>query len=515
MSEANVPHKARWRKYAPAGLLAVWIAALHLPYLAPGGPYLADPWPAPMLHDEGTVLYDSYRTALGETMYRDFFEFQGPVLFYTIGAVMRVTGPSMTAARVVFLIVTTLSALLIALIVSRFCSPWVGVAAAAIHATALVPGWPATYAHWFAELFVLGALAILTRRKPPTQCSDITAGALLGLATMTVQSLGVPVLVAVLGVAAGEGAVRRDWQAVGQRPFRIAAGAAVPLAVIVLFFAAHGALDEMYYQTIKWPFANYLPGQLASTQLGEGIAKFAEAHQSLPWAPRTLNTAVVTCNLGFAYLLLAAAAAVAVAFAIALVRGGGGVEYAYCAGAALAALTPLYLGLARRDITHVEFLGGLALCGTLGATALMRRPALLRAVAVATVAVAMLAASNYAYKLVTTVDASRARGSFRDYVFRIPEARFLDERVPPNATIVAQSGYFYFFLRRSASPITLLYEYYTDDQYAWIAEQIVRKKPEAIYVDEFWWRVFVSHQPEIESAYVRQNETLWLRRPGA
>lgn len=512
MQASQTSRRVRWRRHALVALLAVWITALHLPYLAPGGPFIASPQPAPMLHDEGTVLYDSYRTARGETMYRDFFEFQGPVVFYTVGAVFRFTGASMVAGRAVFLLVATASALLIAAIVTRWLGPAAAVAAATIHATAVIPNWPATYGYWFAEPFVLGALALLTRRQPPARRIDLAAGALLGLAILTIHSVAIPALVAVCGVAAADGLARRDRRAALLRPLHLLGGAAAVLIVVSLYFAARGALGEMRYQMIEWVFSNYLPNQGGSDVFGAGIEKIFAAHRGEPWPARALNAAVAGSSLAFAYLVIPVAVVMAWMALTRLVRGGAGVERAYCAGVGLATLTPLYLGLARRDMMHVAFVGGFTLCALLSAASLSRRPLLRRAVATVTLVVALLAGTNYVYKLLTTAEASRAKGSFRDQVFQKPEARLIDERLPPDATIVAPSGYWYLFVRPSALPITLLYEYYTEAQYASLAEHIVRNKPAAIHVSAEWWRIFLARRPEIEQEYVRHGDSLWLRR---
>lgn len=107
---------------------------VHLPYLAPGGPSTRYPWPLGLVLDEGTVLYDSYRITCGQVMYLDFFQFQGPVFYYVHAGLFALTGPSLTAARALNLLITSLTATLIALLVRKRLGLLACAGAAAVHA---------------------------------------------------------------------------------------------------------------------------------------------------------------------------------------------------------------------------------------------------------------------------------------------------------------------------------------------------------------------------------------------
>jgi hypothetical protein len=117
---------------------AVFLAAVltHLIYLAPGGPSSRSPDRLPISGDEGTVLYDSLRIARGEVMYRDFFEFQGPIFYYTYAGLYAVTGPSVATARALHILVSALASMLIGILVARFAGWLAGAGAAAVHAPA-------------------------------------------------------------------------------------------------------------------------------------------------------------------------------------------------------------------------------------------------------------------------------------------------------------------------------------------------------------------------------------------
>ena len=149
------------RRWWPLALLVV---LLHLPYLLPGGPWARNPTPLILGQDEGTVLYDSHRIETGQVMYRDFFEFQGPVFYYLHAALFAlIGGPSVLAARLLGLLISAAGATLLALLVARFAGRIAGVAAALIHACLLVAMWPFDYPHWLAEALAIGGLVLCAR----------------------------------------------------------------------------------------------------------------------------------------------------------------------------------------------------------------------------------------------------------------------------------------------------------------------------------------------------------------
>src|SRR5689334_10214501 len=130
------------REYLPGGAamrfrhgrwlaVAAVVCLIHLQYLWPGGPLLHDPAPCPLVRDEATVLYDASRVTQGQTMYRDFFEFQGPAFYYLNAALFRITGPSFPAARLLMIVENALAAALLGALVARYAGGIAGLAAAA------------------------------------------------------------------------------------------------------------------------------------------------------------------------------------------------------------------------------------------------------------------------------------------------------------------------------------------------------------------------------------------------
>jgi len=189
----------------------LFAALAHTPYLAPGGPSVCFPWRLSFVIDEGTVLYDSFRITCGEVIYRDFFQFQGPVFYYVYAGLFAVTGPSIAAARALNLLITALTATFIALIIAQSLGSVAGAGAAAIHVCLLVPMWPYAYPYWLAEAFAFWGIYLLLRGGDRPR-HIFSSGAFLGLSAATIQSLGLPILAACMVVLAILGIVRRSWR---------------------------------------------------------------------------------------------------------------------------------------------------------------------------------------------------------------------------------------------------------------------------------------------------------------
>jgi hypothetical protein len=508
---------SRWLRTWP---LAVALAAflLHLPYLWPGGPNARSPEALKLGRDEATVLADSLRIARGEVMYRDFFEFQGPVFYHVQAGVMAVTGPSIGAARLVHLLISAAATALLAILVARFAGRWAGVGAATVHAALILPMWPYAYPHWTAEALVLGALVIVAREETRPR-DDVIAGALLGLAVLTIQSVGLPALVAVIGSRALPGIAARDRRRALVVPARTLAGAAAAIGIVCLYFTARGALDEMWHDLFVWPLDHYEHGNKVA--YGYALDALSKTHDRLsqPW--ELLGKA----GLRLVWLLPIAAAIGALAVApVALWRAWrkntDPIAYApaICAGASLAAVTPVLLGKVNTDITHISFVASFGLVSIAAAAA----PAVARwrhARIAAAALFCLLGAStlaSYGHKLVRTRAASAKLGSWQGEALDEPQARRLASIVPPGERIVAgnRSGYYYLYVAPPAVSHTYVphrYDrYLSAEQWQKLADEIATRRPYAMFLGKDQWSELARRRAEIRSMY-RDDRGIWIR----
>ena len=498
-------------------LVGLAVFLLHLVYLWPGGPWTRRTDALILGQDEGTVLYDSLRISRGEVMYDDFFMFQGPVFYYANAGLFLLTGgPSIGAARLLHLLWTAASAALLAVLVARYAGRLAGIGAALVHACVLVPMWPFAYSHWLAETLALAGLVFLTREETRPR-DQVLGGACMGLSLMTIQSVGLPVLVAAVGALAAPGLGARDWRAALRRPGLVLAGAAAAVGPIALYFAAHGALGDLYYAMFVWTKNNYRAGQGQAITYAwwvEEAVKMHRLHMAAPWRSLAVAGLRLTQYLPYASLAGAAVAAPIALWRLAKRREGYG--FAIAAGVALAGCSPLWLAPLRPDLTHVAYVGSLGMVGAAVALA----PAVKRWRAARVGATALFCAAglamlvNYGAKTALTWKASRKLGTWRQEALKLPNAARLAKLAGKDERIVvgAMSGFYYMYVRPAAVPFTYIpagwVALFTEPQWRRLADAIVTRRPRAMSFIGKQWGEIVKRRPELEKLYRNEGGLL-------
>jgi hypothetical protein len=496
--------------------VGLFVVLLHVPYLRPGGPWTRLPEPLKLGQDEGTVLADSYRITRGEVMYRDFFEFQGPVFYYANAAVMSVTGPSVAAARALRILTTAAAAALLALLVARLSgSRAAGVGAAAIHAAVLVPMWPYAYPHWMAETWALAGIALMTGLKP----RYFLAGAAFALSVATIQSVGVPVLVAGIGTAALPGIAARSGRRAWVSPLKVLGGAATVLGAIAVYFLVHGALDDLWYATAVWTRDHYSLGQDPETIYGWWVQNAVDAHLGIPIHWFLLSVLGLGAILVLPFFGLAGGLAAAALSVKGLREREPRQEVGIIGGCALATLTPVWLAPVRPDITHLAFLGSFGLLGVGVLLAYLgRTPAAARfgRVFLASVGGALLLV--YGWKTLQTRAASAAKGTWREEVLRLEHGGRV-KALPADATVVIgwMSGFYYLYLRPPAVAHTYIppsrWRYLSEPQWQRIGDEIASRRPALIALTSEQWQSILKRRPDLAGLYVKQGVLLVPKKP--
>jgi Dolichyl-phosphate-mannose-protein mannosyltransferase len=231
---------------AIAGGLGVAAALLHAPLIfrTVGG------------CDEWHILTAGARLAAGELMYRDVTHIAGPGSFYLSAALFSIFGVRFEVARITMLVLFAAVTAALYLITRRLT----GRTPAALAALWFIVFRLWSFPHWqmlhYASLAMgtaVLAFAVLHAERPIGMGRAVAAGLLAGIAIITKQDSGA---LAALGCAAAlglgifarrrDGGPRESW-----RPFFVfGASAAVPLLVVIAYFAAHGALWPLVLQTV-------------------------------------------------------------------------------------------------------------------------------------------------------------------------------------------------------------------------------------------------------------------------
>jgi hypothetical protein len=492
--------------------IGVFVFAIisHVPYLFPGGPCADYPNPLFLVYDEGTILYDSFRITCGEVIYRDFFQFQGPVFYHIYAGLFAITGPSMTAARALNLLVTSFSAAIIALIVARSLGILAGVGAAIIHICLLVPIYPYAYPHWLAEAFALAGIYLLATNHKGLR-HELAGGAFLGLSAATIHSLGLPILIACLGVSAISGIAQGNGRETWAHLLRVSGGALIIVSPFLIYLSVAGALEQMWYGMVEWVFHHYPEGQQDAVKQGYGayLDTFIFLHKTVsqPWRGLAIWGLIFV-----AFIPLFSICGMTVAtLQIIISKGQKPLDFVYLliSAAGLAGTAPLLLGITRVDIVHIAFLGSFGLCGA----AIALRPLVhwrshfRLFVSIVWIVIGLLVMLNFTAKTVMTYKPSREMGTWRERILKTSNvASWIDTNVGPDERIVTvQGGLIYLFVRHAAIGFTFLPidtpRYYSDQQWQKIGSQISKNLPSVIEVTEGQWDQLTERTPALSKLY--------------
>jgi hypothetical protein len=482
-------------------------------YLVPGGPSACYPNPLFLVIDEGTVLYDSFRITCGEVIYRDFFQFQGPVFYYLYGGLFAFTGPSIGAARALNLLITAFTATFLALLVTRTLGRVAGVAAAVVHACLLVPMYPYAHPYWLAEALAFVGIYLLVRSRGRSS-RELASGVCLGLSAATIQSLGLPIFAACMVALAVPGIAQRSWRQTWVRPLRVLAGASLSISPFIIYLGIVGALDQMWYAMFEWVLNYYTQGQTDAVTQGYGayLATFLALHRSVgqPWR----GLATIGLQLVKFLPVFGVCGVIMVSAQVVINRWRRSFDYGHLVmgSAVIAGTAPLLLGITRVDIAHIAFLGSFGICGV--AIALQPlvtwKPRFRLPVTIAWAIIGILVIVNFSAKTVMTYRASREMKGWRGEILKLGMARWIDTNLGPNERIVtAFGGLQYLYIKRCAVGFTFLPfgtpGYYSDEQWRRLGGQILKALPPVIEVTREQWLQVIQRTPELRQRYQLHN----------
>lgn len=217
-------------------------------------------------YDETAQMVQAWRWAQGEVMYRDVFEFAGPLPLAVNALLDALLGyPWMEGTR---LLAGCFAAALLWSI-ARFAwlmgvPPALALAASFGVAFGALPGYRAYYHHWVAWAFVVAAMVVVAKAMLAAPRSEASpwpwaiAGALAALASMSTVTMGF-LAVGTVGAGALVSAWCQalSWRRLGLRVGLLVVAFLLPWALLLAYFAWHGAAGAMLHQVWVWPFTHY------------------------------------------------------------------------------------------------------------------------------------------------------------------------------------------------------------------------------------------------------------------
>lgn len=201
--------------------------------------------------DEGIYLYGGQRVAAGQVIYKDFFAYTGPLLYWLLAGMERLVGPNLPLLRLCLAIPLGLICGAVFHIVARR-SGWV----AAALTTGVYLGLTLHMSmrlslnhRWLsAAFYMLGAALLLEGEDTGRRRTYVGAGALLALAAWTTPTFLAPLAAIALCLLAIKSLRPQLWPLLAG-----VAGVSLPLAAVL---AAQGALSPMM-ELLLWASGPY------------------------------------------------------------------------------------------------------------------------------------------------------------------------------------------------------------------------------------------------------------------
>ncbi len=233
-----------FRKSLPYLLLGLGSAAYLYPFLRV----------VSMIGDEGTFLYGAQRVTEGAVPGRDFFEAMAPGSFYWLALFFRLFGTTWMVSRIVMAATGVAITVTVFWLARRLHSRFDTLAPIVLLVTT-IPIWTATSHHLTSNLFALVSFAaLLGWMDTGRRWCLYTAGALAGITTVFMQQKGLFLFFSYLLIVWIVGRKREGWL---RDCAKVAAGYAAFLVVVACYFYSVGALWDVTYANLVWPFTNY------------------------------------------------------------------------------------------------------------------------------------------------------------------------------------------------------------------------------------------------------------------
>jgi hypothetical protein len=213
------------------------------------------------LFDEGMVADTAERIYRGEVLYRDIFAYWNPGGFWLCAAIYELAGISVASLRVSLALFGALAAVGVWLLARDHCGRPPAILAGLAGPLVLYPLWWMASPHWYSTFFAIAAAVALRRciAVPGTSLAAFVTGMLCGVTFVVLQPVGVFCFAAIGICLAWDGAWIESWTRAISRVAVFALGGFVPVAAMYAYFAAHGALDAMVYDTFFWSLERYAP----------------------------------------------------------------------------------------------------------------------------------------------------------------------------------------------------------------------------------------------------------------
>lgn len=503
-----------------AAAIAALTFVLLLPTLDPAYPSVRRS--VAHMPDEGTILSNADRIARGHALYREVFDFKGPVGYVPFVIAFKIGPVTARAGRLTMFVVVALWAAVTYGAAKLITGRRVLAAVVAMLVPLQVwPAWTYAYQDFTAQLCLTVALllALMATLEDGRPGWLVLSGAMASLALWTSLAQGLSGMVGLWGAAVLSVAVPDGLRAGGRTLARFGAGVLLGSAMVLGWLVSMGALAAHVDAMWLFPFRHYMSSaNIAAYAYDESVYpdRWVGDPWWVYWAVKTMMRATRLAPS----LALAMAVPIGAAMVILFIRLVGrpmprGLPARTLARLALPAAlaapaVPVVLEKTRTDICHLGFIEGGCLLALLAPFALSTR---LRALRVAAASLKATIAAALVALLVVAV-------GFQGHAIRItpPGKRDLDKlgrddsgaelialRVRPHERlfVTPYGGWSYLYSRRdnATSFAFLIDDPYSAAHWPIAARQIVERQPILLSVSDRDLEILSGHEPRIKSLY--------------
>ena len=263
----NWPTSAHSRTYLKFVLFALCATLYLLPFMRPL-------WKAT---DEGTIVYGAVRVVHGQVFGRDFFEVMGPGSFYWLAAFFKIFGVTFLAERICLFVTSLGTGLSIYFLTRRLCGKYQILPAILMVGVSFSTIWPMVNHHTDSNFFaLLAVVCVVLWQDKGSSFLLVAGGALAAVTTCILQPKGILLL---LGFLIWLGIEYWRHSAPLSAPSIMLTSYLGVIAAILVYFWAQGALRDLLYMNLIWPWQNY--GVVNTVPYATGISQFW-THWTLP-----------------------------------------------------------------------------------------------------------------------------------------------------------------------------------------------------------------------------------------
>jgi 4-amino-4-deoxy-L-arabinose transferase-like glycosyltransferase len=209
--------------------------------------------------DESMNIYGALRMLAGERIYRDFWVYHTPGIFFLTAAIFKVFGESLFAVRMVLILATSATTSGMYLLGRKFMSRGFAAFAPALFVMLGVNLWAIGGYHWYSTFILVFCVLFIARfLEDRSRMKSLFAGGFLAALTFLFQQpKGGYLLFLVFPFLLAEELTQRGGTPKLRRLIRtggvFAAGAATPIFLAAAYFALTGTLGDAVSATIGYP----------------------------------------------------------------------------------------------------------------------------------------------------------------------------------------------------------------------------------------------------------------------